>query len=196
MCGRYYVDDSLSRELQRDFPEINGDPGLRSGDVHPSEQAMILSGRDKYKLTMLPMRWGFPGKGKLLINARAESVREKKSFQKCIETRRCVIPASGFYEWDHNHSMVTFTGEKGQPLYLAGCFDLLENEQRFVILTREANESMAPVHDRMPLILSAEQVGLWIFDPKSTDTILRAQMPLLTCSQPYHQQSILEYFNT
>ncbi|MCD8217028.1 MAG: SOS response-associated peptidase [Clostridiales bacterium] len=64
----------------------------------------------------------------------------------------------------------------GDVLYLAGFFDLMENEERFVILTTSANKSMSVVHDRMPLVLEEAQITDWIIDDKSTEEFLR-QVP-------------------
>ena len=88
----------------------------RTGDVFPSQNAMILKGEGSH-LAAEQMRWGFPGfeKGKLLINARAESVLERRTFQDSVQHRRCIIPARGLYEWNKSKEKDTFE-RRGLPL--------------------------------------------------------------------------------
>ena len=101
MCGRYYVDDETAREIEKLVRDLDRKLQIeRTGDVFPSQKATIIKGQGNY-LTAEQMRWGFPGfeKGKLLINARAESALERRTFQDSVQHRRCIIPARGFYEW-------------------------------------------------------------------------------------------------
>ena len=102
------------------------------------------------------MQWGFPGfQGKgLLINARAEAILDKKTFRESVLHRRCVIPARHFYEWSKNKEKYTFQSPKqDDTLFMAGCYQIYNGQNRFVILTTQANASVAPVHERMPLLL-------------------------------------------
>ena len=102
MCGRYYVDDETAREIEKLVRDLDRKLQIeRTGDVFPSQNAMLLKGEGRH-LAAEQMRWGFPGfeKGKLLINARAESVLERRTFQDSVLHRRCIIPAKGFYEWN------------------------------------------------------------------------------------------------
>lgn len=135
--------------------------------------------------------WGFPGfdKGKLLINARAESVKDRPTFADSFAERRCVLPAAGFYEWDRKKEKVIFTVPESKILYLAGIYRPYGEENRFVILTREANASMAPVHDRMPLILSRGEVEPWVRGVNEADDILAKKLPLLRAERPYEQMT-------
>ena len=138
-----------------------------------------------------PLLWGFPGfdKGKLLINARAESVKDRPTFADSFAERRCVLPAAGFYEWDRKKEKVIFTVTESKILYLAGIYRPYGEENRFVILTREANASMAPVHDRMPLILSRGEVEPWVRGVNEADDILAKKLPLLRAERPYEQMT-------
>ena len=137
------------------------------------------------------LRWGFPGfdNGKLLINARAESVKERPTFAESFALRRCVLPAAGFYEWDRKKEKVIFTAYGHKILYLAGIYRPYGDENRFVVLTREANASMEPVHDRMPLILSKEEVAPWVCDAAEADGILTKELPQLQAVRPYEQMT-------
>ena len=134
-------------------------------------------------------QWGFPGfdKGKLLINARAESVKDRPTFADSFAQRRCALPAAGFYEWDKKKEKVIFTLPDKPILYLAGIYRPYGPETRFVVLTREANASMEPVHDRMPLILSREEIGPWVSDLSEAGKILTGELPMLKAERPYEQ---------
>jgi putative SOS response-associated peptidase YedK len=152
-----------------------------------------ITGREssspRRELTPQVLQWGFPGfdKGKLLINARAESVKDRPTFRGSFEQGRCVLPAAGFYEWDKSKEKVTFTVPDKPILYLAGIWRPYGPEQRFVILTREANASMSPVHDRMPLILTKEEVEPWVSERAEAERLLVKELPMLKAERPYEQ---------
>ena len=138
------------------------------------------------------MAWGFPrfdGKG-LLINARAESALERKTFRDSIQHRRCIIPAKGFYEWDKSKEKFSYERKDAPVLFMAGCYNRYQGEERFVILTTEANPSVAPVHHRMPLILDPEELENWVLDDKATKYILHKTPVLLRSSTEYEQMRL------
>ena len=184
MCGRYYVDDETSREIRKILEQIDAkyeNNNRKSGEIYPTNTVPILAA---YHQTIEPELsiWGFPSyynKG-VLINARAETSLEKKTFRESILSRRCAIPSNGFYEWDSNKQKFFFKQKESEILYMAGCYNYYQNESRFVILTTAANESMESTHNRMPIILSAEEIEQWILDDNSTSRLLRQVPPLLT----------------
>ena len=104
--------------------------------------------------------------------------------------RRCVLPASGFYEWDRSKEKVTFTLTGEPVIYLAGIYRPYGPENRFVIITREANESMLPVHDRMPLMISPQYVRDWLHDTDRMRNILQEPLPQLLAKRDYEQLSL------
>ncbi|MCC8044090.1 MAG: SOS response-associated peptidase [Clostridiales bacterium] len=181
MCSRYYIDDDTLDEVSGLLTGRKSS-GLKwtAGDVHPGETAPIIMKKNA-GIWLDEMKWGFPqcsGKG-LFINARAGTALQKKAFSESVLQRRCVIPARHFYEWDASKNKVTFLRESGSTLYMAGFYNLIEDEIRFMILTTQANLSVSPVHDRMPLILEEEDVGDWIFDDEQTQNFLqKIPMPL------------------
>lgn len=192
MCGRYYVDDDTAKEIKKLVRRIDADLSrVHSGDVYPSHSAMVLTGKSSH-LSANTMQWGFPKyqqKG-LIINARAETVREKKTFQDSIFHRRCIIPAKHYYEWDSAKTKVTFSKSDRPVLYMAGFYQLFPDGEHFVILTTEANESVRAVHDRMPLILEQQELEDWIYDDRSLDTLLRKVPVCLDKYQDYEQQTL------
>ncbi len=183
MCGRYYVDDETSREIRKILEQLDAkyeNNSKKTGEIFPTDKAPILAAfhnRIEPELSV----WGFPNfyKKGVIINARAETALDKKTFRECVINRRCVIPSSGFYEWDSNKKKFLFTREGSEILYMAGVYNYYQDECRFVILTTEANESMTEVHNRMPVILEGEDINGWILDQNSTSRILRQVPPLL-----------------
>ena len=218
MCGRYFWTDDAEDAFEEDFPELAGEayelragdytPGMRAGDYTPGMKALAVIGKGSSvhvnsqaenedrkssdaELGTELLQWGFPGfdKGKLLINARAESVKDRPTFADSYAERRCVLPAAGFYEWDKKKEKVIFTVPESKILYLAGIYRPYGEEKRFVVLTREANASMAPVHHRMPLILSRAEVWPWVNGGSEADDILAKVLPLLKAERPYEQMT-------
>ena len=184
MCGRYTfftdkelqeVDDiveKISRDLQLDK--------MNTGEIFPTDLAPVLLSEKEIILPKL-MKWGFPNfqnKG-VIINARSETAREKKLFGASMERRRCVIPSTGFYEWDAQKRKYLFNMPDTKILYMAGIYNQFEGEERFVILTTDANQSMAEVHKRMPVVLTKDGIEDWIFDTKKVDDILFGEHPML-----------------
>ncbi len=144
-----------------------------------------------------PWRGGRKRRGAPLINARVETVAEKASFREAFATRRCLVPADGFYEWSakergHQPHLLTLTPEEpgdeppGSPpgTCFAGLWEPLGAEGarvpegfapaqgRFVVLTTAANRSVAPLHDRMPLALPAHCWQRWLDDAADPDALL------------------------
>ena len=208
MCGRYFWTDDAEDAFEEDFPELAGEVfELRAGDYTPGMKSLAVIGRSTplygngsaehgeqagdAGLSTEFLLWGFPGfdKGKLLINARAESVRDRPTFADSYAARRCVLPAAGFYEWDRKKEKVIFTVPESKILYLAGIYRPYGEEKRFVVLTREANASMAEVHDRMPLILSRAEVRPWVSGVSEADNILAKTLPMLRAERPYEQMT-------
>lgn len=202
MCGRYYVDDDTAREIEKLVRQVDEKMRKKSDtckveivakDIHPTDTAPILalsgSGPE-----CLWQRWGFPGfqKGKVIFNARCESVLEKPMFREAVRHRRAVIPAAGFYEWDREKHKYTFCREGGAPLFMAGCYRKYEDGDRFVILTTQANSSMEPVHDRMPLILEREEAAAWLLEDDAAEGLLQKSPPPLERRTEYEQMSIFQ----
>lgn len=191
MCGQYYVDDETAREIEKIVRDLDRKLHVeRTGDIRPSQRAAVIKGENK-QLMADCMAWGFPrfdGKG-LLINARAESAMERKTFRNSVQHRRCIIPAKGFYEWDKSKEKFSFERYDSPVLFMAGCYNQYDQD-RFVILTTDANPSVSPVHDRMPLILEPDELESWVLDDRATEFILHKTPVMLKSSTEYKQMSL------
>lgn len=185
MCGRYVIEDfqELSETLRQIPFQIDYNP-KPNWNVAPTQVMPVLLERHD-DLIVEPMKWGLippwtkPGERPKVapINARTETVAEKSMFKGLIRNRRCVVPASGFYEWKR-------TGGPKTPYYIqmankemmlfAGLYDLRDDHESeaigsYTILTGRPNHIMAEIHDRMPTILHPDDVKRWL-DPE-LDTV-------------------------
>ena len=196
MCGRYHFSAELLDEI-RDLTEQKDwklELGVLDRDIHPGDTAPVITaaGDQGGSLRACRQKWGYPGPGGkgLVFNARSESVFEKRMFRNSVSQRRAAVPVSWFYEWNKNKERFTFTKEGSRILFLAGFYGRYEDGDRFVILTTQANASMAPVHSRMPLVLEREQVREWILDSKKTKELLGQEPPRLARDCEYEQQTL------
>ena len=170
MCCRYLLGLNFYEKLN-DILETEGikAPGRINSetvrDVRPSDASAVICG-DREGLAAAEMRWGFanPYRKGLIINARSETALEKKLFSDSIMNRRIVVPASGVYEWDPYKSRFRFTLPGDELIFLAGFYREEEGIPRYTILTTEANASMKPVHDRMPVMIGRNEIRPWIRD--------------------------------
>jgi len=184
MCGRFTLfeaDTILSKEFG-----VPGFPSLSPRyNIAPSQPVAVVraspagSGRE-----IALLRWGLipswskdPAIGNRLINARAETAREKPSFRNAFRRHRCLIPTNGFYEWQRQErgKQPYFVRMRDKRLFaLAGLWDRWESPVEGVIetctlLTTTANAVLAPIHDRMPVIVPPTEYGRWL-DPALLNT--------------------------
>ena len=115
----------------------------------------------------------------LVINARAETAAKKPMFRDSVVTNRCVVPSSGFFEWDKDKRKYRFRLPGEDTLYMAGLFMIKKGMPYYCILTTAANESMREIHHRMPLVLKREQVTPWLEQPEATREFLAMIPPQL-----------------
>jgi putative SOS response-associated peptidase YedK len=183
MCGRI-VRDRLDR-YQEYFdlvepPDSNARPGF---NIAPTQEDLIIRTHEDGR-HLEESRWGLVpvwakdrSIGSRMFNARAETLLEKTAFKSLVKSRRCVIPASGFYEWQKTlagKAPLYIYRADGAPLALAGLYTFWQDPAReewmtsHTIVTCGPNEFMAPIHNRMPVILGREAVALWL-DPAPTE---------------------------
>jgi len=185
MCGRMAVNIPDS-ELRKIFKLIESAASSRSHyNISPTQSVgVVRSGNDELNRYDY-LRWGLvPGWAKEasigthMINARSETVAEKPSFRHGIKYRRCIVPVSGFYEWDRSvakKKQPYFIRMANQPLMpLAGLWETWKSPEgdvleTFSILTTSANSLLGKIHDRMPVILSPDAFNFWL-SPNMHDT--------------------------
>jgi putative SOS response-associated peptidase YedK len=199
MCGRYTLRTPVDTLAER-F-EIDDTPSstAASYNVAPTQGvATVLVEGGKRKLEML--HWGLipswaddPSIGNKMINARAETVAEKPSFRKAFRNHRCLVLADGFYEWQktaNGKQPYYIRMEDDSPFAFAGLWERWKNGSEVrsaTIITTDANDIVAPIHNRMPVILHPEDYGLWLdpdFDEKE---------PLTTLLKPYPAEAMEAY---
>ena len=189
MCGRYYVDDETAREIRRLVLKLDQkicSESDQTAAVFPSQKATVITGRGRH-MEAEQMIWGFPrfdGRG-ILINARAETAVERRTFKESVLHR--VIPAKGFWEWNKSKEKFSFERTDSQVMFMAGCYDCFDGQERFVILTTEANPSVKPVHDRMPLILERSELEDWVTDDNAVEYFLHKTPAMLGKNAEYEQ---------
>jgi putative SOS response-associated peptidase YedK len=158
------------------LPNISALPGnmaknLVIGEVFPTNIAPVITCDG-----VETVKWGFPswkGTG-VIINARAETAFNKNMFRKPLLNRRCVIPSGGFYEWARTDggkkkNKYLLRHQEERVLYMAGMIGVFRDTagcdyNSFVILTTAANSSVAPIHNRMPVILAHDERDCWLRD--------------------------------
>ncbi len=190
MCGRYGADEKVNTWIASRC-QTSSDNILRVGDIRPGERTpAIIMGRSKP--LVVPMTWGIQGKSGLIINARKETIWEKPSFRHLIQNRRCLLPASCFYEWDSEKHKATLSGKDDEMLFLAGVYQAEPEGGRFVIITAPADETVRPIHDRMPVRIPESLISAWLSDADSAKELLDSATVPLRREQAVEQMSLWE----
>jgi putative SOS response-associated peptidase YedK len=177
MCGRYAIHanpEVVALQFALDkAPEFKA-----SYNVCPGSEILVVRAARDGRRVARPHRWGLiphwakdPAIGNKLANARGESLAERPAFRDAFRQWRCLVPASGFYEWQ------TRAGRK-YPWYikpldaelfaLAGITALWNGVRTVSLITTDPNELMRPIHDRMPVIVAPEDYARWL-DPAEHD---------------------------
>lgn len=198
MCGRYTL--TITPEMLRTLVNFETTPNLQPRyNIAPTQMAPVvraIEGGGAPRIDML--RWGLiPSWSKdmtvasKLINARGETVAEKPSFRDAYRERRCLIPVDGFYEWRREGETkqpyrIGFRG--GKPFVFAGLWESWtapegaenagETIETYTIVTTDANEKLAPIHHRMPVIVDPADFDRWLTgDPVDAANVIRAFPP-------------------
>ncbi len=177
------------QEINRRYANTSEYARMKNGEIFPTNTAPVITMIDKQVQACL-FTWGFPGwqEGGVIINARSETVAEKAMFRQAFVNRRCVIPATGFYEWQKvpgkkKKDRYLFSMPDTPVLYMAGLYSVYEQDgiklPSFVILTTAANLSVQPIHNRMPVILEKHEQETWLKDAGFARHIIERQGPRL-----------------
>jgi putative SOS response-associated peptidase YedK len=195
MCGRYVIEGTTELSERFQLRQIPADlfPEWTTYNAAPSQLLPVILEDANGERTALSMQWGLQprwrrpdGKATVApINARAETLLEKPMFRGLTKAKRCLVPASGFYEWrkvDGRKQPFYLTSDDGEAWGLAGLYDLTHSEENdapgsFTIITTSANPLVAPLHERMPAILRREDEEEWLSrdvdDPLQVERLLR-----------------------
>lgn len=172
MCGRFTIthpDEALARL----FAAVPGNdlPPVPRFNVCPTTPVAVVTS-DGGARRLRAMRWGFipawykaPNDGPLIINARADTVATKPAFREAIRARRCIVPASGFYEWQEVGGKKLpwyFTRTDGQPMAFAGLWQRWGDLDTVAIVSTEAGPGMAGLHHREAVMLEPADWPLWL----------------------------------
>lgn len=178
MCGRF----TLKKPERIRLPNYYSDfPVLKPRyNIAPSQDVVTVVQRGSSPEAAF-LQWGlipsWSKEAKGIINARVETIEDKPSFNDSFKNRRCLILADGFYEWER-HGKISqpyyFQMKDGAPFAFAGIWDRWRDNGRTIdscaIITTTANELLATIHHRMPVILESESYGLWLSeDSRSAD---------------------------
>ena len=188
MCGRF-VSSSTPEEIGQYFDaEVVEEAALApSWNVAPTDDVHVVL-EDGGARRVAPHHWGLvpfwakaPSIGSKMINARSEGLAEKGAFKHAFRKRRCIIPVDGFYEWQKVPGQKAkqpyfIARTDGEPLAFAGLWEEWRDPahdgggrlRSTTIITTAANETMAPIHDRMPVILPPAAWAAWL-DPVQAD---------------------------
>jgi putative SOS response-associated peptidase YedK len=198
MCGRFSLYEPSER-VARIFSVDEVTPGEPEAhwNVAPSQQVLtVVASRDGETRRLGTLRWGLVpswakdrATGNRHINARAETVATAPSFRRAFERRRCLVPANGFFEWYHDPDNRRRRGRPfflrppdGSLLALGGVWEVWHGPDDEVlrtvaIITTIANPEMAPIHDRMPVIVEKDDWALWLapeaLEPAQAGRLLR-----------------------
>lgn len=187
MCGRYTL-VAGEDELIAEFDLTSCDPVTPNRNICPTQSAPVVRQFEDGKRRLSQMRWGLipfwskdPTSTYKMINARSEEAEGRPAFREAIRRRRCLVPCSGFYEWkamegaskSAKKQPFVFERDGGGLFALAGLWERWqaatnESLETFTILTTAANELVAPIHNRMPVVMSPSNYWAWL-DPTMND---------------------------
>lgn len=173
MCGRFYIDidDSELQDIVRTVQNKLNNPEIviNTGEIKPTHIVPVQT-QNGYEA----MKWGFKKHyaSGYDINARSETALEKRTFSKSMQERRCLIPASNYFEWENlgsSKQKYSFYCKGTSLFHIAGCYRFEKDSlvPTFVILTRDAAEDIKHIHDRMPVIIPNDKMHSWLNESPS-----------------------------
>ena len=195
MCGRFALNES-PKKLTEHF-HLSGEMDFQpSWNIAPSTKIVSVTADQEGSRRLLEMRWGLipswakdASIGNKLTNARGETVAEKPSFRSAFKARRCIIPASGFYEWKAESGIKQpwyISLKSGNPMAFAGIWEAWNDVETCCIITTTPNSLMEKIHDRMPVILPSDKWTTWLSpQEKQVDKLL----PMICPHEPENMQA-------
>lgn len=191
MCGRYSLEANMDALIKR-YDAKNIAEFEAQEEIFPTNSVPVVVNNGNNEIRI--MKWGFIFEftKNPIINARAESVDKKQSFKYSFLNKRCIIPITGFFEWENiNGKKVKRKIYIQEDIFsLAGLYGTFQDKEgksyeAFTIITTEANEYMKKIHNRMPVILPKEAENLWL------DTNFKNIQTLKSMLKPYSGEIII-----
>lgn len=192
MCGRFTI-TLTPDDLQAEFNLASVPQDLQPRfNIAPSQMVGVITDAQKRNLEI--MKWGLVPSwardvsiGNKMINARSETLAEKPSFRRALERRRCLIPSDGFFEWMRKGRKGTpatpfyFQLVDKKPFMFAGLWEFWKSPTTeplltFTVITTHANDLVAPIHERMPVILDRDHCWDWL-KPQPQPDLLAMLLP-------------------
>lgn len=176
MCGRYYIDEH-NPEIRGFIDEARRKGDVKTGEVFPSDMAAVIANSRRLESSVFPMRWGLERpNGGLIINARSETASQKPMFRESAQMRRCLVPASWYFEWERRldgKQKYALRPERDGVVFLGGLYvPGKDGVPRFTILTRDAVPEIAFIHGRMPVLVPPNKQSDWLSQQMTMDELL------------------------
>ncbi len=204
MCGRFVLEDIDAVPPRFSIKNPEGLIGKLKPqyNIAPSQYVCIVNHDAKQENRLEMMKWGLvpfwakdPKIGNRMINARVETLTTKPSFKKILKTKRCLVPCTGFYEWKKidKRKVPYYIGLKNSKIFsLAGLYDIWKDSEgnelkTFTIITTEANNTLKPIHNRMPVILPEEFEEQWL------TTRIQESDSIMQMLKPYPDEEMTSY---
>lgn len=192
MCSRFAFAISV-KELQSAFPWVSFPEDLpKSYNIAPTQPIPVVTNQNPNTLDFA--LWGLMApweknlsQARKFINARSETVFEKQTFKNPVKHRRCLVLASGYFEWKktpQGKQPFYFTQKNGEPFAMGGIYEIWEGIdgsilQTCALLTTEANPEVGKIHNRMPVIIRPELYDRWL------DKVQPTPKKLAPCFTPF-----------
>lgn len=199
MCGRFTLRSSMA-DVATAFG-ITAEAAAEQYNIAPTQAVAAVRSGEQHQRELCRLKWGLlpcwsdeASLGNRLINARGETVATKPAYRQAFKSRRCLVLADGFYEWQKN-------GRRKQPFYIrlkddrpfgfAGVWERWSKAGQTIescaIITTEANELVAPIHNRMPVIIPPEAYDLWLSSQTEELELLQSLL------RPYRASEMVAY---
>ena len=181
MCCRFFVPGRDDPEYGEFIGTVKKPELIKlSSEISPKDTVAVLANNRSNVPSAFPMRWGYTEYGKLIFNTRSETAAEKQIFRDGMLNRRCLIPASCYFEWDKDKNKYRIG--TGSIIWLAGIYRFEDNFPVFSVLTQEPTEELSVIHNRMPVIIPRESKAAWLHKSTDPNTLIHSSVKQLEYS--------------
>lgn len=195
MCGRFYIaEEDTAEDLLRIIDALNRryksiTPVKTQGEIRPTDIIPVMANSPSMSTGVYAMKWGYTmPDGKPMFNARSETAATKPLFSDGMRQRRCIIPATLYFEWQKTGTQKikhAITTSGSDMIYMAGIYRIEGNRAACSILTRPPADCISHIHNRMPVILPAEATHDWLnlrYDPNEVLAAALTNLTYYPCS--------------